>query len=232
MKGIKIWNRCGNLNQLNNSDIGLDFSLTGSVTYEKSRFGMGVDTPGGANYPSLSYDTSIYPVDDFTVELWWVPDFDRDGTDPAYGALAFFGIGTGANNMLFANKIQNASNKYIQIATRDSATWRSDYSFNLNNYSAGDLQHFAFIFTSSGGVGGKLRLFQNGVEISGTPAPSRDSVWNITGTHTLYIGKQPNATGLWGSLGPVDNFKLFDRVKTDFSDRFNEGFGGQKRRVS
>lgn len=105
-----------------------------------------------------------------------------------------------------------------------------DFSAGPGGYLAfndGDLMHFAAVWDVNGIAGSSdtMRLYINGnVEASGT------ETWPVTSPFDryLWVGSAPNCNS-WDHFynavkGVTDNLMIWNYAKTDFSDRFEEGF--------
>ena len=101
----------------------------------------------------------------------------------------------------------------------NGTTWvNTDPNFNI---PSGVWTHVAIVVNKNGieGTSDTMRAYINGV-LAGS---SLQTFAGITSPVTLQIVGNPINTG--ACLGAMDNFKIWDYAKTDFSDRFTEGFG-------
>ena len=179
------------------------------TTYASAKFGLGVDCGTGNSVarPYLVFPSAWY-LDQSTVEFW---------VKPTYGSGS---IGV-THNLMY--QVYTSGNE-IRIATDGFWVIISGYAYYIfqidETWSSGDLIHIAVTLDVSAGATAKIKFYCNGVSQTFSSIYSGyDNVWPV-GYDDIEVG------GYYSPDCIIDNIKVFDYIKTDFSDRFVEGFGG------
>jgi hypothetical protein len=138
-------------------------------------------------------------------------------------AIAWYGWDYGAWGKRFSFGLGNDPDWSREVHTPDFSAGPGGYLA----FKDGDMMHFAAVWDVNGIAGSSdtMRLYVNGnVEASGT------ETWPVTSPFDryLWLGSAPNCNS-WDHFynavkGVTDNLMIWNYAKTDFSDRFEEGF--------
>ncbi|HDD43453.1 MAG TPA: LamG domain-containing protein [Candidatus Desulfofervidus auxilii] len=211
-----IWNKLGSDAEVTNSEIGADFSWTGTSAYKEGKFGNGIYTNNYQNYVTAS--GADFTPNNFTVEMWIKTDFNvtNGQVDNGHKNTLFVWYYNSDNRMYWSFH-DNSNALGFGIYVSGNITF---YSTSNINFNAGELHHVAFVFDRAG-IGGTsdiAKMYFDGEEIySSTSAPASQS--NTGGT--IYLTSL-QGNSIWYYEGVIDNIKIWNYAKTDFSDRNTE----------
>jgi len=233
MKPPVVANRLGSLSQVNNSVIGVNGAIDGTVTYSSVKFDNGADTGTVRNNRVVFLETSgtLLPnTDQYTVEYWCQPTWactDSVAQDGVQHLL--WGLHTDTSDSTdweHINIFNGSSYWYSKTPSGTELNPRLDTISGLT-WTASEIFHIAWVVDKNGIGGGSdtLRVYKNGT-----------SIFNYTGSRTtgasstiksFVLGSYDNFTAgaSAGAKTVFDNVRLYDYAKTDFSDRFNERGG-------
>lgn len=209
-----VFSRCGSAGEVNTPVIGSGLVVIGSPTYQACKFGNGFFTDSDLNGIRLANYPGVLKFNDLSasrgcIEFWVKPNWDNTSNNT-------FSVFTG-EGLLF---------HLSWLYTGDEMAWFLEYNYNFCVYKtmhgAGDLIHFAlswypyptneFIVVFDFYVDGILRgNFSSDWEPGAPP------------TSNLFFGS--SGGGGQPFNGTIDNLKIYDYDKTDFSDRFRERGG-------
>jgi VCBS repeat-containing protein len=227
-----LWNRLGNADEVLNSEVGYDFETRSGVTFVNGVFGQALATQGGENggggYLSIKPD-QFFPTDRTrgAVEVWMEKRIQRfipyqtplvgifgnqpyafDGSAVSIGAFWSDGL-TGSGGIEFSiTDNQGKAHKVNDLGWDDIAV--------------GEWVHLGFAWDLAGieGTTDKIRLYRNGSLMSA----NQDSISSIKGDTGQLIVLGHHAYSRFGQpTAYLDNLKVWDFAKTEFSDRFVEG---------
>jgi len=203
--GLVIWNKFENLT----SEVGSNFTGTPN-SYQSAKFNNGVFINNSANKISASsvFDTSLAQA--FCVEFWYKPNFSSSAST-RYPIIS-----------------QPDSGLQLFLFWFEGGNWRAGYRVGetgqqviaSDSFNTNDLIHFGLVGDNSGidGSGDKFRLYIDGVDVG-----SYTNGWTTSSLQTsLTIGSYWDDS--FAGNGLIDNLKVWDYAKTDFSDRNIEGF--------
>lgn len=217
-----LWNTLDSLTAVQNSKIGANGVVGGTVTYQSGFFTNSAYMAQYNNYITFGdMSATVNPDTGYTAEVWWKPDY------PAVGGAGTVGVPMGWQNAASNNA------RHLLLYRYGSDRWEWYFSTDLSDptglystsggeydWAAGEWVHIATAVNLSDGT---QKLFVNGVEITQTGGTviTAGSVTDVSGGVTqLRMGHQ--ASGGHGVYGEVDNLKIYDYIKTDWSDRFIE----------
>lgn len=240
-----LWSKLGLLNEVQNSELGMNPSVTGPLTFTNIVHGSGVALASGTS--SIEYDQPLgnnFP-DAGTIEFWWKPQKGENSSTGSHfaernpfilrsdatnsGGFGLFSIGLNAYGH------GGGSNKthvyFIGRSTPSSLSHGGSLLYDLN-YTAGDLLHVALTWDTALGSDAVKVYFDGELGMPETPVDFSSVVQTIQdhilsgGTYDLELlrrSKRPDGAANQIDSGQfVDNFKILDFAKTDFSDRFTE----------
>ncbi|MFC1517987.1 LamG-like jellyroll fold domain-containing protein, partial [Candidatus Margulisiibacteriota bacterium] len=211
-EGLLLWNKLGSAAEITSSDVGPDFVINNTLEYLPAKFsdGFASDTTG---YTSADITGMFSDNNSGTVEFWFKPEQDSSWySGSQYQALFDMTYDSDNYLMLYLHEdlIQlscEANNVILNIA--NSYTWSAD-----------ELLHVAAVWDSSGinGTSENIAIYVNG-EKQGTNNGTLNFTGNFTSSqmgYLTYLGPYYSADTI------VDNLKIYDHAKTDFSNRFVE----------
>jgi hypothetical protein len=199
---------------------------------ERNTFHEDVKFDKGLYLSNSEYVT--FPLSEFdphkgALEFWFKPDYNYFGTNSFYefDSRTIFAYSNVANDLFgffilkgYGPAIVTGNSDFMRIQYAES---NSDIYFDV-----GDVVHLGFVWSNDGtaidSFGTTARLYING-ELAG----SSYNTWEIRDTKSsrLLLGgavsqkaTSEDPTSIWAA---VDNLKVYNYCKTDFSDRDVEG---------
>jgi hypothetical protein len=226
-----LWNKLGSAAEVTNSGFGPNLGFfaggplpdqTGNPAYVPGVFGNGLTLgPGSYGTPFRIRNVVWSTVDQYlnadrgTIEAWF-----KQNSDPVAFSNGVYRIfdgayGLGAGVGLWSDAANNALNFHVGFGGTDVGVQTNVSAMN------GTWIHLAGVWDRAG-IGASLdtvRLYVNGV----VAASSTAGGWGNTVGQLADIGGG-NDANIAGTFA-VDNLKVFDTARTDFSDRFVEAGG-------
>lgn len=203
-----LWNKLGSDSEVSNSQVGSNFTRSGAISYPAGVYGNGAMITGTSPY--LSFPRTALKTNAGTIEFWFKPNFASAGLATRKTLLdcnagsAFDRLDTGWDP---------SGNFYWCIFNTNGVNAIAGPSFVSN-----DSIHFALVWDSAGigGTSAKSRIYINGaIWDSTTQTPNQNPASTV-----VYVGH--HTTGSANADGIIDNLKVFDFAKTNFSDRLSE----------
>lgn len=227
-ENLLLWNKLGSQTEIENSEYGVDGTIIGNdITYGPVKFNKGatrnVASSSMVNFANIQIQldkgciefwskmteaplTATSHVDWFSESTWTMPQivFQWD-KNYNWGDVLFIYSSGGLY-------------KYIRF-------WQWN-AFDIGWTAAGDIIHLAVVWDMDLSYDDCIKLYANGVRVSGSGwikvagsrAVLKSSVTNNLAILTMHdlpdIDRLPNCT--------MDNIKVWNYAKTDFSDRFLE----------
>jgi hypothetical protein len=181
--------------------------------YAIGRFGKGLDRTAELETEKSIYAPFVVPVQG-TIELWVKNNgWTWDGTNSSDSlAHAIFAMVAPYNNPRLFALADGLSAHVFQIIMLDQDG--HDVTYNLPNtvtLPADTFYHFAMTWDSS-----YLKIYINNVLVGSTSIGA--VVHNGVSSTKLALGSFEYFDYEYGLNGIIDNLKIFDNVKTDFSD--------------
>jgi len=217
-----LWNKLGSVNEVENSEVGPNGEIVGTVNFSNDvKFNKGV-TPNDGNAGSgIDFPTTIADPDSGCIELW--VEFFEVPVAFQYGVYGFVNVGhwrppDGPDNVLVFSWHNDNSMLYFSLKFNGTnrALFLENFSPELN-----EPIHLACVWNREGinDTGDYMQIYMNGVlQVS-------DSEFNDWGDNNT-LGEFRVATPWDADYAvdryAVDNIKVWDFSKTDFSDRFIE----------
>jgi len=224
-ENLVLWNKLDSDYQVENSIVGEDGEVVGaSYTYEDAQFGKGyVRTAIGSNYITFPQNILQNMKEKGTVELWINPK-QPNPVAHSYGVYALLGNIFGTNSHAYIAWGDGTSGTGIYGSVNFDGTGIST-PFESTQFVAtvGTPFHVAICWDVNGidGSSNTVRLYRDGSLIG-----SNDTTWDHLNTTVNYdgfkLGMSPDGEGYDKFI--VDNIKVWNIAKTDFSDREEEGF--------
>jgi len=225
---LKLWNRLGSIEEVTNSEVGPNGEIVGSPVFTLCKFNNGVYVEDENHW--ISFNSSEFDVNSGCIEFWWKSPGDSSVIDPNYGkfvGICVSGMGVslpyGKCRIIFHNLRKQVQ---FQYSFHDDSGVNNIYLISdVIPYTQDELIHWAIVWDKNGRIENAytLAIYQNGSLIKGTNANITSSI-PLTWEDNLKVGSPTgNSTASWDACkGPVDNIKVWNIPKTDFSDRFIE----------
>ncbi len=233
------------------SEIGPDAfydNLEGELSFESFKFGNGVRAPytgADAYHCKVAIDITELNLttEKGTFEFWWKAAYNDNKPNQWRSWLSTADVVTHP-----PDPPQSAGTGYLDFSNDRFVGGRHTYRFSIGSYpcstenvlhggsgelpsqwNEGDEMHLAIIYDRNGipDTGGKtIIIFRDGVEMCSTT----DNNWVIVPIKCVWLmawagtsfGGDTRLLGYPGAGGVMDNFKIYNYAKTDFSDRFIE----------
>lgn len=233
-QGLKLWNKLGSALEVENSSWGPDGEIVGSnIDYNNVQFDKGAHRTG-ANSDMIIYEDINIKLDKGCIEFWMKMDEAPATATTCVNVLS-------PRSLLFP---------YLDFRyTRDEGgnsgadRWTLNFSYDATHnlamtnvfsadfgwYNAGDIMHVGLVWDmDEADINDRMRLYIDNVRVSSvivmpTGAPIDFSILKNSQMDDLAL------LTLHGNTNPdrkagctLDNIKIYDYPKTDFSDRFLE----------
>jgi len=211
-----LWNKLGSAAEVQNSEIGTNFSIAGAPTYNACKFNNGVFINNGANRVSFVTVNVAYS---FTEGCWDYWDKTTYNVVSGKSAGANKGINAWWENV---NSYQHAINfnknvniVWVTVDRNGVKQWITAPA--AVTFNAGDIVHFGWDWKFNHATKKRAIYFQ-GVEVvtDNTAWVDEDMTAGIfiVGLYVNYVVPHD---------GTIDDIVWWDTYKTDFSDRNIEG---------
>ena len=243
-----LWNKLGNSAQVNESEIGVDGTEdVGTQTYDTCKFGNGLKLLKASNVTNdaVYFPENLVPVDNFTIELWYTRKeaklanrynaFVHSYDNADYEALQFGAGDITPSGTLVANCIFTLTN-LTSALFGDGKHWILGYhSFGSESAfnSAFPIDTPVHVAMSKSNTTGEIKIFINGVEktlsyfvnayYTANYAYHANLSSGVYNPPPLYVGRHSTSTSTdYLAKGVLDNLKIPNYAKTNFSDRIYE----------
>ncbi len=237
-----FWNKLGSSDEIASSEVGPGGQLLtdSRIEFVPGYFGGALKAKDGLTTAVIFPGPGVIPsgLDAGAIEFWAQLDdlpggVITNGHDPMFfwvnqtdDVSNAYGINFNSNNGNGSGGLAGrAGNKY----TTGTGVYGSHYTFEGILGDKHSWHHYALVW-DAGGIAGvddgtrKVALFLDGILESGRWQTTAD-----VGFPALGVGSEfriPGITPIWADPFldvTIDNFKVWDFAKTDFSDRFEEG---------
>ncbi|MCD4813750.1 LamG domain-containing protein [bacterium] len=236
--GLLLWNKLGSDTEVLNSEVGPNGMIVGDLLYLSGQYGNGyepAERTGDHNIADnyIQYENlQLGPKG--CIEFWYQPNWSSSSVGHNV-CLLYYTIMNSINDPEQPLGIQIHYNDWqnnLILTVRDDDTnnvFRTMAPGSIPGWSTSTPFHMALTWDGSGATADdKLKLFVNGVAISTTVVTQTGMpTLNWSTDKILYLGTYPKPDDWsrhhWeGNDGIVDNLKIWNYPKTDFSDRFVE----------
>jgi Secretion system C-terminal sorting domain/FIMAH domain len=233
---LLLWNKLGSQTEIENSDFGPDGSIYGSgISFPTGFFDNGFTSNGSNTGPNFGLWEAFNPDYDLagTVEFWWKPQRNYDEGNSPPDEVFISGLWGNPMKVPFQLIYRWREHEGLGgIEARVHCTDGLEHVFRIGKvapFNAGDWVHIAFLWDIEGIHEEGEPIFY-GAYVDGIYYPFFDV--NSPGVSINYrIEKRLGAylsmgyyDADWGVRleGILDNIKVWNYAKTDFSDRFLE----------
>jgi len=217
-QGCLLWNKLDSNSSAQYSEIGPDGTLgPGDISYEAVKFSNGamarLGSTGWNDYVHYGDGDDLIDKTKGCIEFWIKPKFGLTG---GY-----------ASDSIDHSFIFERGDVAIEIAVRWGEGLTFFYHYDMNyiycysdvSWAADDILHVACVWSTEHFDTDKhSAIYVNG-KMVGSSTAALDMNFTL---NNFYVGVQPNDH--YPSHTHIDNIKVWNRAKTDFSDRFYEGF--------
>jgi hypothetical protein len=216
-KALILWNKLGSIEEVTNSEVGPNGKVIGPIDFGLVKFGNGVIPKEGNFESGVDFPSSIFNPESGTIEFWMKAFFLPEPYE--FGVYGFI------NNTYFESARQplhwfwhnpTSNTVWFKFGLSDGVKVEiSDFNPEINKPV-----HMALVWDRNGieGTEETIRMYING----SVKATSKSKNWG-----TDNGGESRIANGWdWDyseNRFAMDNFKVFNFAKTDFSDRDIEG---------
>ncbi len=213
---LVLWNKLGSEYEVTHSEIGSDGTITGNINYDNVQFGKGFSSDALANnyveFSNLGLDGNK-----FTIEFWIKPTKDFIYSQTNVFSMVFCGF-TSSGEYKYA--LDWAGGSYRRLVSELGPVRLTTY-WNGVTFYKDEIYHIAYVADRTLNGYDRLSLFIDGEKQIdyphadwGNQAGDFDTIWLLE--HPYH-----DINGYF----VIDNLKIYDYAKTDFSDRFDEDAG-------
>jgi PKD repeat protein len=227
-----FWSKLGSNAEVTSPEIGPSMSITGALQYYPGPYDNGFYVTGNNNYPSVA-DLTTFNVENFAVEFWITPrDNDPFWTDDQWLFWVGPSVGGGAGPTIYA--WFSTAAKQIRVVAISNASWGTGTNVTtgtLTDFDNAQDTHFHIGIVGDSSQAGTDRL---DVYVDDVKKPTtivspgvRDNDWAVSpynvpdSPNPLYLGVT-NTGGNSMQKIAMDNIKIWDYSKRNFSDRIYE----------
>ena len=226
----KLWNTLGSDAEVGDSEVGPNGVRSGG-SFVAGKYGNAYY--GNSNGQYVRFDSISDMIDltePFTIETWWKPDYAADAVVCAVGVPVTLGRNIDSN---FLGALQyrwqspSCPLGQFEFITSENDGQPHGYVFTRStgfSWSAGQWVHLGLVFDPDNGV---LDLYVDGQKLTATGyyyyAPSHPYVFKAGSNPPIAMGWSGSSSPcMHGLFGAVDNIKVWDYAKTNFSSESNE----------
>ena len=205
---IKLWSKLESDNDVTSPQIGSAGTVVGSPTYEAVKFGNGILV--NADGEGCYFPNSMIPHSKGALEFWLKLDWEMvNGASPADTQI-FFDVGEEAGNRL--TLYADASSLNLRVVP-------GGYIANdtTTDKAANAVFHIGVTWDNTGSDIGSSKTLR--ITVDDVETASVTDTWTAGSfTNNLYLGVYAADQTLHLD-GRIDNIKIYDHCKLDFSDR-------------
>ena len=215
---LVLWNKLGSTTEVQNSEIGVNGIIMGTSSFQACQFGNGFVRQQALN-DYIKFPSALATANQYTIEFW--TSFSGAVPSSISPALPVYMVTYSNFNQTFYGDLRVSSDGQITASLSPTRTTYSViYRWYGYSWPANEKHHMAFVFDKTASAGNRIKFYFDGVLQTG-PTLSMDNTWTCNQAVNVIAGvTMPSFTG---SDVTLDNLKIYQGVKTDFSDRFTEG---------
>lgn len=227
---LRLWNKLGSDEEAHNSAIGPGGCISGQMSYDDLKYAGGITNDDDQSF--ITFSNSCMDGEYGTIEFWFKTDFDvQHGRAVIPNGLQKWWFvqdsrnndGNGAIIIFFDEGVMGCDNKLRIWLVGDRGAVTIDEPDV--SWRAHEAHHFALSYDVNNIYDGKKAI----LFIDGEEAASASEDWGDydKGSTPIYLSNFANDPlyGGWKkSYTLFDNIKIWDYAKTNFADRFAEGY--------
>ncbi|MCI5144044.1 MAG: hypothetical protein D3923_00630 [Candidatus Electrothrix sp. AR3] len=236
---LLLWNKLGSTYEVQHSAAGPNGEIVGEVLFEPSQHGNGFRSAERTNNFDTPNNFVRFPLPGLgpqgSIEFWYHPDWNNSSVGHVIDLIQYgFPEPSGGAHLAFVLSYNNWTDHIIAWVLdqgTDPPDLAVEYIYPSSNPQWSTITPMHIAYTWDVSADKKLTLYLNGqpagsnYRVEGTPD---EFLWNFSEPY-LYVGSrmysgdwdrhywEPNINGI------IDNIKVWDYAKADFSDRFFEG---------
>ncbi|WP_106092256.1 hypothetical protein [Enhygromyxa salina] len=233
LRGLLLWNKLGSAREVTHSEVGPDGVIVGDISWFQAQHGDGFrpdPRPSNPNYPDNYVSFSGLQLGRRgSIEFWYQPDWE-DATIGHVVDILSYGIPEDAFNTHLTMAFNDRQNR-LNNGALDASTTASVFVHELAaipGWSTTAPIHLALSWDGdAAGPLDRLQVFVNGVALVHTACYGDPRLHDWHPGAVLRLGSRL-VSGGWerhnweGVDGVIDNIKIWNFPKSDFSDRFIE----------
>jgi hypothetical protein len=229
-----LWNKLGSVDEVQHSAVGPNGHIVGTVLFEPSQHGNGFRSAPRTGDPNVPDNFVRFHLPKLgsqgTIEFWYHPNWMDWGVGHVIDLIQY-GVPENPGSVVQALQFNDWQNRGSVWARDDSSSSKIavEYFYPSSDpqWSTAAPIHLAYTWDASADK--KVVFYINGEPSgSGYFDSNPDFLWPFVETRYLYVGSrmysgdwyrhnwEPNVDGI------IDNIKVWDYAKTDFSDRFKD----------
>jgi len=221
--GLLLWNKLGNNTEVVNSEVGPNGTITGTLNYYSTMFADGAQPSSGGSGHCVYYDATIIDPEKGCLEFWYQNFSQPQGVNRPghefHGMINSPFDGSKDQNLGIDHSRYNGNPSYGVTFRFNKSPWRN---IQVTEQIPLGLHHIAVVWDRNGITGSNdyMRLYLDAA-IKGTQTTYNDWGTSSTGIIKVAVNRgtfNPPPTQCYS----VDNLKIWDYAKSDFSDRFSE----------
>jgi hypothetical protein len=238
-KKLVLWNKLGSQAEIENSEVGPDGFIYGSgLSFVPGKFGNGFTSGTNISGPNFGPWLTINP--DYTkagtIEFWWKParNYNEGNSSPdeTFSSGAWQPTPWAPLTLMYRWRENPAGLGGFEFSVADKPGTSYNFIYQTGKvapFSAGEWVHVAYVWDTEGGLNNNPNVYY-GIYVNGqsysltdiltpgapinAPMLSGNGWYFSLGYYTADWNNQFN--------GVLDNVKVWNYAKTDFSDRFTE----------
>jgi hypothetical protein len=233
LRGLILWNKLGTVAEVTESEIGPDGVIVGDISLWQARHGDGFrpdPRERNHNIPDNYVEFAGLQLGPRgSIEFWYQPDWDDATIDHAVDILSY-GIPDDVYNTHLAVTFNDWQNR-LNSGAFDRSTTASVFVQQfapIPNWSRTEPIHLAITWDGSApAAADRLKVFINGDALPNTSYFGDPQLSDWRRDAVLRLGSRL-VSGDWqrhnweGLDGVIDNIKIWNYPKVDFTDRFIE----------
>ena len=232
-QGLLLWNKLGSLAEVTNSEYGPNLIPAPALLFREGKFGNGLYVPQIDAIRSVHTPYSprnVIPLDAFNIEFWYKRTHDDESEAQAFIDRA---VNDTKGTVQIGQSTGYVGRWWLNVGIRDNnGNWVGQYHYDLGSrenweifYPKNEWIHIGVSHDAGWPAGQRIKIFRNGVELSGLVVDLDMGNMGHLGQYGLNGFSIGSLTSWerWGMGGIMDNIKVWNYAKTDFSDRINEG---------
>jgi len=219
--GLIFWNKLGSDQEAQNSEIGPNGTVFGVHSYNPVQFGNGFTPNEGWANARIEYPGGFINPEAGTVEFWAeFYDYPQPFSHGVYGFIGVIYAGSIEKDVPINFFWHNPNALAGRLIFGGFGTNHYDFNIDYFDPPLDTPVHLAMTWNRTASE--QVKIYVDGVKQTLTYDEPR--VWLTDNSDPLYVGPAWDYSYSTNRYA-MDNLKIYDYEKTDFSDRFSEGTG-------